>query len=923
MNRAFLLLSMTYSLLLTSPVLAQTIMVSVTPAGSPGNGMSGGGDFFSVLDGAGVAVNDNGTIVAFTTKATNLVAGTDANGAINDIVVRDLVAGTSRYASVSTLGVQGNSDALAPAVSADGRYVAFASRASNLVPLAEDPCPICMAVYVHDRVTGETRRVSVATDGSPANGDSHFPSLSADGRLVAFVSYAANLVPGDTNGSIDTFVHDRTTGVTTRVSVSTGGGQGGPFVLGPGAALNLLHSPSISADGRLVAFVSGSPGLTPVGKCWAASTQCLDVFVRDRATGTTRWAGSTQPSSLTAAQGVPRIGAGGRFVVSYGTDSYKLAIHDVLTGSSNPFPGLPGASIADQEPLMALRVADGVPFVLDYRPGGLLTEIRVALGGLPQSIKTSSIHINRTGRWVAFSLLFGLPGFAANQLYVHNPIDADGDALLDTWETAFGLNPYDPADALADPDGDGRTNVVEQAEGTHPRGLPSATRYFAEGADTSLFDTRVSLTNTTTTSAHALLRFTRPDGTFLTHQVVVPGRENRKLDVATFSGLGQTAFSTTVETDVPLVADRLMRWGSPQPYGSHVERSTVSPSLSWYFAEGATHSGFELFYLILNPGSTTADVRVRYLRSGGAPLEKSYSVPPHSRFTIWVDQESFSGTLALANADVGAVFDVQNGVPVIVERAMYLSPTTGPMFTAGHASAGVTSPSTEWFLAEGATGPYFDTFVLVTNTTATDANISVRYLLDTGLVHTKTYVVPASSRFTIWTDEEQFGALGKVLANAAFSTSVESLNAVPVAVERSMWWPGPTSATWFEAHNAFGATQGGTAWIFAEGEVRSGTDASDTYLLIANLSPFDASARVTVFYTDGRLAESRTFTIAGARRFTVDLRTQFPQTIGRGFGLSVESLGTSPALIVAERALYSDANGIRWAAGGVSLGTPP
>ena len=125
-----------------------------------------------------------------------------------------------------------------------------------------------------------------------------------------------------------------------------------------------------------------------------------------------------------------------------------------------------------------------------------------------------------------------------------------------------------------------------------------------------------------------------------------------------------------------------------------------------------------------------------------------------------------------------------NGVPVIVERAMYLStPTQG--FAAGHESAGVTAPSTQWFLAEGATGPYFDLFILIANPNSQQANVTARYLLPSGAVVTKTYDVAPNSRFNIWVDYE-----GAELANEAISTTVTSTNGVPIIVERAMWWPG-------------------------------------------------------------------------------------------------------------------------------------
>ena len=138
---------------------------------------------------------------------------------------------------------EANGGSAGPAISADGRFVAFFSDATNLV---SGDTNVKSDIFVHDRQTGTTERVSVATGGGQATGGgSEYPAISADGRFVAFFSFATDLVSGDTNAAADIFVHDRQTGTTERVSVATCGGQatgGGSYFL------------AISADGRFVAF---------------------------------------------------------------------------------------------------------------------------------------------------------------------------------------------------------------------------------------------------------------------------------------------------------------------------------------------------------------------------------------------------------------------------------------------------------------------------------------------------------------------------------------------------------------------------------------------------------------------------------------------------------------------------------------------
>ena len=195
----------------------------------------------------------------------------------------------------------------------------------------------------------------------------------------------------------------------------------------------------------------------------------------------------------------------------------------------------------------------------------------------------------------------------------------------------------------------------------------------------------------------------------------------------------------------------------------------------------------------------------------------------------------------LANTDVSAVVDVVQGPPVIVERAMYLS-TPGsreagsPDFKAGHESAGVTAPSTDWFLAEGATGTFFNLFVLLANPTDTPTTVEATYLLSDGLAPVvRQYHLPAQSRRTVYVNLE-----GGPLSSTPVSTVLRSLEGVPFLAERAMWWPGGF-ADWYEAHNAAGATTTGQQWGLAEG-VTTAPDSGnvETYVLVANTSPAPA-----------------------------------------------------------------------------------
>jgi Tol biopolymer transport system component len=245
------------------------------------------------------AISADGRFVAFGSVATNLVSGDTNSREIGDIFVRDLKTARTERASLSSDGAQANGDSGLPAISANGRFVAFRSRATNLV---EGPSE-AHGIFVHDRRTGETERVSLNSAGGQANRSSFAPSISADGRFVAFGSNATTLVPGDTNESADVFVHDRATSMTTRVSASSAGDQGD----GPSG------DPSISADGRFVAFASLATNLVN-----GDTNRRVDIFVHDQRTGeTTRIRANHTRRHERRRSAAPSISASGRFVAFY------------------------------------------------------------------------------------------------------------------------------------------------------------------------------------------------------------------------------------------------------------------------------------------------------------------------------------------------------------------------------------------------------------------------------------------------------------------------------------------------------------------------------------------------------------------------------------------------------------------------------
>jgi Tol biopolymer transport system component len=334
----------------------ETTRVSVTSSGVQANGMSGH-----------PAISGDGRFVAFESRAANLVAG-DSNG-VQDILLKDRLTGVTARVSLGSGGEQANADCLQPAISADGRFVAFSTSASSLS--AADFNGVS-DIYVKDTSTGHLSIASVSSLGLLGDKQSVGAALSADGRYVAFRSRSATLTIGDINGVDDIFVHDNQTGSTTRVNVSSSGQQTSGIVGFP---------PAISADGRYVAFDSDAPGLV------ATDANGADIFVHDRQTGET----SLMSISSTGEQAngdchAPAISADGRYV------AFMSEAADLVDGDTN---GAIDVFRHDRETGQTIRVS-------------------VLSGGAQSTDHSSEPSISQTGKYVAYASEAHLSGVDHN-----------------------------------------------------------------------------------------------------------------------------------------------------------------------------------------------------------------------------------------------------------------------------------------------------------------------------------------------------------------------------------------------------------------------------------------------------------------------------------------------------------------------------
>lgn len=301
------------------------------------------------------AVSAGGRYVAFASEATNLVSN-DRNE-LQDIFVHDRQTGDTARVSLGPDGAEPDGFSEWPAISSDGRYVVFTSSATNLVPFDTNMEP---DVFVHDRETGETTRASVTSGGAQASGASYEPAVSSDGRYVVFTSSATNLDPADADPAFDVYLHDRQTGATELISFDADGTYG----------VGYTSAPAVSADGRTVAFTTFAADVVAHD-----NNDVEDVFVRDRQTKkTTRVSVRSDGDEVFAESYEPSLSADGRYVAfwSYaneltddGAGWWNVFLHDRQTGETTLISRGAGGAGADGGSSRPRLSADGRTVVFE------------------------------------------------------------------------------------------------------------------------------------------------------------------------------------------------------------------------------------------------------------------------------------------------------------------------------------------------------------------------------------------------------------------------------------------------------------------------------------------------------------------------------------------------------------------------------
>jgi hypothetical protein len=445
-----------------------------------------------------------------------------------------------------------------------------------------------------------------------------------------------------------------------------------------------------------------------------------------------------------------------------------------------------------------------------------------------------------------------------------------------------------------DDDGVQETTTFLLTVNAPPPEPPTAiTYYLAEGATGPFFDTDLLLANPNAVAAPITLTWMLEGGGTITQSRTLAPMSRSTIEVDAIEGLEAAAFSTMVTSTEghAIAVERTMRWGSGG-YGAHTEKATDPGGTTWYFAEGS--AGYFSTYLLLgNPHPSANTAHVTWLREGEPELTRSYPLLPNSRYTVDTRADA-----ELIDRAFGArvVFDQ----PGVAERAMYFG--TDPLWSGGHGAAGQTSLATRWDFAEGATGTYFTTFLLLANPGVAPAEVTLTFFPEGGTPVMTTYTLAAGQRMT-----RNIAFEHPSLANAAVAARVTSTE--PIVAERAQYWGVPE---WIESHNSFGVANPGRRWVLAEGRV-GGDDGAQTYILLSNPGDSAATATLTFLRTDGTTIV-KPVDVPAASRITVGVtgaESVVPELTNESFGTLI--ISTQP--IIVERSLYSNANGVTWAAG--------
>jgi uncharacterized protein YkwD len=398
----------------------------------------------------------------------------------------------------------------------------------------------------------------------------------------------------------------------------------------------------------------------------------------------------------------------------------------------------------------------------------------------------------------------------------------------------------------------------------------------AQSADT--FESYLLLMNPNEQAARVDVTFQGEDGSNQSFQYTVGA--NSRFTVPVRETVGCGSFSTDVESDIPVLAERAMYFRYQGRTGGHDSIGAIQPSNNWFFAEGYTGDSFDTWILLQNPSDSDALVTLSFMRSDGGVITRQVNIPSRRRNSVHVDEVP-----GLESSDVST--QVASNVPVVAERAMYFNYGGKD---GGHDSIGASAPSNSWFFAEGYTGDTFDTWVLLQNPNEGTATVTLSFMKPDGSVVSQQVSVQGRRRQSVHVDTVPG------LEATDVSTRVDS--DLPIIAERSMYFSYQGRKG---GHATMGASSPEKQWYLAEGYTGG---EFDEYVLLLNPGDEVASVDVVFMRSDG-VTVNRKVEMGPHSRFTIHV-----DEVENLVSAEVSTKVTSTTPIVVELSQYFDFRGM-------------
>ncbi|MBI2908366.1 MAG: hypothetical protein HYX92_12020 [Chloroflexi bacterium] len=378
----------------------------------------------------------------------------------------------------------------------------------------------------------------------------------------------------------------------------------------------------------------------------------------------------------------------------------------------------------------------------------------------------------------------------------------------------------------------------------------------AEGSTAPPYQTWVLIQNPNAAPVQATVTFMKEGGDTLVNQYRI--NPTSRFSIFANEVVPNAAFSTRVDSDLPVIVERAMYFG----YDGHASAGVNAASRTWYLPEGFT-GGMDTWVLLMNPNPAPATATVSFLKEDGAVERRSFQMNPTSRLNVFANQ-----------IVPGVAFStkVEADLPIVAERATYFNGGK-----AGHGSVGVPYAARNWYLAEGFTGG-MDTYILLMNPGSATSQATVTFMKESGENVVRSYSLKPTSRFTIQANS--------VVPGVSFATRVEANR--PIVVERAMYFNSGEGG-----HSSMGVTAPASSWFLAEG---STAPPFTEYVLMMNPNPAAVAATAYFMKDDGQV-EVRQYTVAPNTRFTLQVNTVVPNA-----ALSIRIEASQP--VVVERAMY-------------------